>query len=283
MVRPDPLRVVPKGLRVDAERRSETGIRISLPPRKPGETPRYPLGYAEAERARWLTERFRRFGEGWADPGPAAGSETDALRSLDYVIVDLETTGGSAWGGHRITEISAIRIRGNGRFVEEFTTLVNPERSIPPAITRLTRITPAMVRRAPRFREVASEVRRVLDGAVFVAHNAPFDWRFLSTELEWADGRALRGRVVCTVRLARRIVPEMSRRSLDALSWYFGIENVARHRAFGDARATTEMFRRMLDRLDEASINCWGQLERLLGRRAPRRRRIASPHPMEDA
>jgi DNA polymerase III epsilon subunit family exonuclease len=277
----DAASVLPEGLLIETEDRAERGIRISLPPRKPGTPPAYRLGYAEAERLRWLRGR-RRFGEGWADPGPGAGSPGDDIRSLDYAIVDLETTGGSAWQGHRVTEVCAIRIRGDGRFVEEYTTLVNPDRSIPPFITRLTRITPAMTASAPRFREVAEDVRRIVSGAVFVAHNAPFDWRFLSTELEWAGAGPLRGRVLCTVRLARRLVPEVSRRSLDALSWYFGIENVARHRAFGDARATTEIFRRLLDRLDEMEIRRWKDVEALISRRAPRRKRRASPEPVKD-
>lgn len=273
--------VLPDGLVIDAGRRSEQGIRISLPPRKPGTQPAYRLGYAEAERLRWLKGR-RRFGEGWADPGPETGKPGDDIRSLDYVIVDLETTGGSAWQGHRVTEVCAIRITGDGRFVEEYTTLVNPDRPIPPFITRLTRITPAMAAKAPRFREVAEEIRRVVSGAVFVAHNAPFDWRFLSTELDWAGAGPLRGRVLCTVRLARRLVPEVSRRSLDALSWFFGIENVARHRAFGDARATTGIFRILLDRLEEMEIRRWEDVEALISRRAPRRKRRASPEPMKD-
>ena len=279
--RVDAASVLSSDLVLDTTDRSSHGIRISLPPRKPGTRPAYRLGYAEAERMRWLRGR-RRFGEGWADPGDSAGSPGDDIRKLDYVVVDLETTGGSAWQGHRVTEVCAIRIRGNGKFVEEYASLVNPDRPIPPFITRLTRITPSMAAKAPRFNEVADEVRRVVDGAVFVAHNAPFDWRFLSTELDWAGAGPLRGRVLCTVRLARRLVPEVSRRSLDALSWFFGIENVARHRAFGDARATADIFRILLDRLDELEIRRWEDVEALMSRRAPRRKRRASPEPVRD-
>jgi DNA polymerase-3 subunit epsilon len=172
-----------------------------------------------------------------------------------------------------------VRLDGNGRLLDEYSSLVNPERSIPPYITRLTRITPAMIERAPRFDEVATEVRRMLADAVFVAHNASFDWRFLSTELQWVRQEPLCGRVICTVRLARKVVPEMPRRSLDSLSDYFGIENVARHRAFGDARATAEMFALLLGRLDEMRISQWHELETLLSRRAARRKRRASPEP----
>jgi len=280
---PDAATLLPAGLLIDTARRSETGIRIALPPRPQGARPPYRLGWAEAERARWLAREVRRFGQGWADPGDDAGSPADGLRDLDYVVVDLETTGGSAWQGHRITEVAAVRMSGNGRIVDEFTTLINPDRPIPPFITRLTRITPAMAARAPLFADVADAVRRAVADAVFVAHNAPFDWRFLSTELAWVQGRPLQGRVICTVRLARRVVPEMSRRSLDALSSFFGVENPARHRAFGDARTTAIIFGRMLERLDELQIENWAALEALLGRRAPRRKRRASPEPVSDA
>jgi DNA polymerase III subunit epsilon len=272
----DILSIVPARLLVDAEHRREAGIRISLPPCAVGERPAYPLGYAEAARAQWLARDLVRYGDGWADP---ADREDVDLRDLEYVVVDVETTGGSAYHGHRITEVAAVRLRGDGRFLGEYMSLVNPDRAIPQFITRLTRITPAMVQQAPRFDAIADDLREILDGAVFVAHNASFDWRFLSTELQWVQGRPLRGRIICTVRLARKVVPEIPRRSLDALSEFFGIENVARHRAFGDARATVEVFRHMMDRLDELQVSRWHQLESLLSRRAQRRKRRASPEP----
>lgn len=271
--------LVPAPLEVDAGRRREAGIRISLPVRADGATP-YPLGYAESRRARFLAERaLRPYGTGWADAG---GSPEDGVRSLEYAVVDVETTGGSALGGHRITEFAAVRLRGDGAWVDEYSTLVNPERPIPSFVSRLTRITDAMTARAPRFNEVAERVRSILSGAVFVAHNASFDWRFVSTELDWAVGEPLRGRVVCTVRLARKVVPEVTRRSLDSLSHFFGIENEARHRAFGDARATAHIFDRLLTRLDDLQIERWAQLEELLARRALRRRHQASPEPVRD-
>ncbi|MGD8277259.1 MAG: 3'-5' exonuclease [Gemmatimonadota bacterium] len=266
-------------LEVDAGKRSEAGIRISLPPRKGGSTP-YPLGCAEARRARFLAEReLRPYGAGWADGG---GSPDDGLRSLEYVVVDVETTGGSARRGHRITEFAAVRMRGDGRWLGEYSTLVNPERHIPGFVSRLTRITDAMTARAPLFADVSDRIREILSGAVFVAHNASFDWRFVSTELDWAVHEPLRGRVLCTVRLARKVVPEVRRRSLDSLCHYFGFENEARHRAFGDARVTARILARLLDRLDDMQIERWHQLDALLARRAPRRKRRASPEPVRE-
>lgn len=285
----DPAEILPSAIRVDVSRRSEQGIRISLPgvggtPVTPASAREALMKLARARRPKQVRERpHTRYGAGWAGPSSAAPPGTDLLRNLEYVVVDVETTGGAAERGHRITEVCAVRMRGDGTFVDEFASLVNPQRPIPPNITALTRITQAMADAAPRFADIAMPFHDFLRGAVFVAHNAAFDWRFVGHELLRAGGRAPVGRVLCTVRLARRVVPEIPRRSLDALSWFFGVENEARHRAYGDARATTVIFRRLLDRVDEREIFCWQDLEKLMRRRAPRRKRRASPEPMPDA
>ena len=244
---------LPAELVGDASRRSEQGIRLALRRTPPVELP------------------------------PPVERPEDRLRALEYVVVDVETTGGSPLRGHRITELAAVRLTGTGEVLDEYSTLVNPQRPIPGYITALTRITQAMVADAPLFAEVAPRLRRLLHGAVFVAHNAGFDHRFMRMELERA-GYSLAGRTLCTVRLARRTVPEVTSRSLDSLSYFFGLENEARHRAFGDARVTATLLCRLLERAEEHEVTCWQELERLLRRRArkPRRRR-ASPHSMEEA
>jgi DNA polymerase-3 subunit epsilon len=206
-----------------------------------------------------------------------AAAEDTPIRALEFVVVDVETTGGSWSHGDRVTEIAAVRVSGVGAVLDEYRTLVNPERPIPYEISALTNITRDMVYRAPRFRDVAADVARVLAGAVFVAHNAPFDWRFVGAELDRA-GRPLTGRTLCTVRLARKVVPEIRSRSLDSLSYFFDVHNEARHRAYGDARATALIFRRLLDRLDTREVTRWDELELLLLRRSQRRRRQANPH-----
>lgn len=242
------------GLTIDASDAARTGIRIRLE--------------KAPARARLTVE-----------PVDCAGAtEDDApIRSLEYAIVDVETTGGSWAYGHRITEIAAVRVRGDGTIVDEYRSLVNPERPIPAVITALTNISWDMVRDAPRFAEVAPDVARVLAGAVFVAHNAPFDWRFVSAELQRA-GVPLSGRTLCTVRMARKLVPELRSRSLDSLIYFFNIPIEARHRAYGDARATAELFRLLLDRLDGLEVTRWHELQQLLARRAKRRKRQANPH-----
>ncbi|MEJ2679416.1 MAG: exonuclease domain-containing protein, partial [Gemmatimonadota bacterium] len=204
---------------------------------------------------------------------PVAPADDVALAALEYVVVDVETTGGSPDRGHRVTEVGAIRIDRSGTVLDELSTLVNPERPIPRAITHLTHITQDMVASAPRFEEIVPAFQRVTAGAVFVAHNAPFDHRFLASELERTDFTGLRGRQLCTVRLARRTVPELRRRSLDALLYFFAIPCEARHRAMADARATAHLLVKLLDRAEDQGVDTWNALQELLIRKAPRPRR----------
>lgn len=204
------------------------------------------------------------------------------LENIEYVVVDVETTGGPQLRGHRITEISMVRVDANGRPMHEYSTLINPERSIPAKITKLTNIHYEMVRSAPRFGDVADDIRAFIGDRVFVAHNAAFDWGFIHGELVRTTGRPLLGKRLCTVRLARKVVPEVRRRSLDALSYYFNVHNEARHRAYGDARATAVIFQKMLDRVYEREIATWQALDKFV--RAPKqpRKRTALPTPMEE-
>src|ERR1043166_4687901 len=124
----------------------------------------------------------------------------ERLVRMSYVVVDVETTGTSHRHGDRITEIAAVVVR-DGKPGQPFHTLVNPERCIPPHITRITGISREMVKGAPRFRDVSADLRAVLGEHVFVAHNAPFDWGFVRTELERAGRPPLDSRRLCTVRL----------------------------------------------------------------------------------
>ena len=205
------------------------------------------------------------------------------LDQVEYVVVDVETTGGGQIRGHRITEIAIVRVDANGRTLHEYSTLINPGRSIPYAITKLTNIDQDMVRMAPRFEDVAQDIRSLLEGRVFVAHNAAFDWSFVHGELVRTTGRPLLGRRLCTVRLARKVVPEVRRRSLDALSYFFDVHNEARHRAYGDARATAIIFGRLLDRVYERSdIDSWQALDRFVRQAKVKRKRTALPTPIEE-
>ena len=222
-----------------------------------------------------------------AVPGHAAGGKgarsrlrpSDRLEDLSYAVVDVETTGGSSFGADRITEIAAVVIE-RGEITRVYETLVNPQRPIPPMVTRLTNITWEMVRHAPTFREIVPQVADAIRGHVFVAHNAGFDWRFVTSEIARATGERLEGRRLCTVKLARRVLPQLSRRSLDYLARHYGVEITARHRAGGDALATARVFIRMLREVRDRGCATWPDLEALLreptrGRR--RRRRSAMP------
>ena len=193
------------------------------------------------------------------------------LDTLSYVVVDVETTGGSPFGGDRITEFCAVTIVG-GQIVDVFETLINPQRPIPPTVTRLTRITWDMVRHAPTIRDVASRIAEALRGHLFVAHNAAFDWRFVTSELSRFAGQQVSGERLCTVKLARAVVPNIRRRSLDSLSYYYGIENHARHRAGGDAVATAKVLLRLLDAARDRGCATLEDL-RLITRRLPGKRR----------
>jgi DNA polymerase-3 subunit epsilon len=175
------------------------------------------------------------------------------LAELDFAVVDTETTGGSTSHGHRLTEVAAVRVR-EGRIVDRFASLVNPERPIPREITRLTGITDAMVARAPTFERIAPALLEFLGTSVIVAHNAPFDRAFLDAELRRAYGRRLASPFVCTVQLSRRVVPGLKSYRLDALAGHFGVLIANRHRALGDAEATGEVFCRLLDRLQHHDV-----------------------------
>ncbi|MEO8911301.1 MAG: exonuclease domain-containing protein [Gemmatimonadaceae bacterium] len=201
---------------------------------------------------------------------------SEPLRSLSYVVVDVETTGGRANYGDRITEIAAVVVRDN-RIVEMFETLVNPERSIPYFVSQLTNITWDMVRDAPTFDRVAPDVMRVLEGNVFVAHNAMFDWRFVGAELSRSTNQRLRGRKLCTVGMARKVLPQLPRRSLDHIARYYGVEITGRHRAGGDALATARCLIRMLDDLSDRGCDTWEDLDALLRRPSKRRKKRRPP------
>jgi DNA polymerase-3 subunit epsilon len=155
-------------------------------------------------------------------------------------IVDLETTGSDP-ACDRITEIGVIEVDGF-QVSSEWSTLVNPEISIPSPIQALTGITQEMVASAPRFPALAEELFERLGGRLFIAHNARFDYGFLRREFE-RSGRKFHARTLCTVRLSRRLYPQHAHHSLDSLIERHGLDCRARHRALGDADAAWQFLR----------------------------------------
>lgn len=218
------------------------------------------------------------------EPSLAAPRSVRPLRDEDFVVVDVETTGGSPYRGHRVTEVAAVRVSG-GCIADTFCTLVNPERPIPSMITGLTGITQGMVADQPRFAQVAQRVSAALEGSVFVAHNAAFDWRFMCHEMSLATGMTLSGRQLCTVRLSRKLLPQLPSRALDGLALYFGVEIESRHRALDDAMATARVLLRLIDMLEDQGVGDWDSMQAMLKKRKARksRKRKAAPQSMESA
>lgn len=166
------------------------------------------------------------------------------MKKQEYAIVDIETTGGNA-GGSRITEI-AINIHDGTKVIDRWETLVNPEKEIPLPIFALTGINNDMVRNAPIFDDIAEKVFNMLSDRVFVAHNVNFDYSFVRHQLEEA-GFKWTARKLCTVRAARKIKPGLLSYSLGRLCNALDIPIQNRHRAGGDADATTILFSRLLE------------------------------------
>ncbi|RZV37976.1 MAG: DNA polymerase III subunit epsilon, partial [Acidimicrobiales bacterium] len=175
----------------------------------------------------------------------AAGLKADIARInwvMDpkqiYVVVDVETTGGRA-GNHRVTEIGAVKVQ-NGHVIDEFQTLLNPERAIPANITTLTGISNEMVKDAPLFESVADDFATFLEGSIFVAHNVGFDYGFIGTEFGRL-GRQFRMPKMCTVASMRKMYPGHKSYSLKNLCREYHIDLNSHHRALCDAKAATEL------------------------------------------
>jgi DNA polymerase III subunit epsilon len=160
-----------------------------------------------------------------------------------YAIIDVETTGGQP-RYERVTEI-AIVVHDGAKVVETFSTLLNPERSIPWNITNITGITDDMVANAPKFYEVAKKIVQLTDDAIFVAHNASFDYNFIREEFARLGYSYVR-KQLCTVRLARKAFPGLHSYSLSNLKAHFGIRAERSHRALDDTLATVNIFERIL-------------------------------------
>ena len=169
-----------------------------------------------------------------------------------YTVVDIETTG-NGYKGSKITEISIFVFDGK-KVIDEFTSLVNPEQNIPAFITNLTGITNAMVRNAPKFFEIAKKVAEITEDTIFVAHNVNFDYNIIQEEFKNL-GFDFKRKKLCTVRLTRKIMPGLSSYSLGNICTHENIPIIGRHRAKGDAEATTELFRRLIERDDNFTIN----------------------------
>jgi DNA polymerase-3 subunit epsilon len=218
----------------------------------------------------------------FADVDPQADL---SLRETTFVVVDLETTGGRAAGDNcdMITEIGAVKVRG-GVVLGELATLVDPGRAIPPQIVALTGITSAMVYSAPRIDSVLPAFLEFARGAVLVAHNAGFDIGFLRAAAERCGLAWPRPPVLCTVKLARRVLTrdEAPSVKLSALARLFGAATTPTHRALDDARATVDVLHALMERVGNQGIHTYADLKAYLPDVTPAQRRnraLADPLP----
>lgn len=163
---------------------------------------------------------------------------------MHYAIVDIETTGGSPKSS-KITEIAIYKHNGE-RVIDDYVTLVNPEMAIPSFIVQLTGINDQMVQNAPKFYEIAKDIIEFTQDCVFVAHNVAFDYGVLRAEFK-SLGYDFRRPHLCTVRTSRYVLPGYESYSLGKLTRALGIELIGRHRAGGDAFATSELFTLLME------------------------------------
>jgi DNA polymerase-3 subunit epsilon len=217
----------------------------------------------------------------FVDLGSEDGLAPLSLHDTTFVVVDLETTGGRAnetAPGRRdhdaITELGAVKVRG-GVVLGEMATLVDPGRSIPPQIVTLTGITTAMVCNAPKIESVLPAFLEFSRGAVLVAHNAGFDVGFLKAAAERCGTPWPRPPVLCTVKLARRVLTRDEAPSvrLSALAQLFGASTTPTHRALDDARATVDVLHALIERVGNQGVQNYPDLRAYLPDVSPAQRR----------
>lgn len=162
-----------------------------------------------------------------------------------YAILDIETTGGK-YDEEGITEIAIYRFDGH-TITDQFISLINPERPIQDFVTRLTGINNKMLRNAPKFYEVAKRIVEITADCIIVGHNAAFDYRILQTEFRRLGYEYIKN-TLCTVELAQQLIPGKESYSLGKLVRSLGIPMSERHRASGDAKATLQLFKYLLEK-----------------------------------
>ncbi|MDD3630907.1 MAG: 3'-5' exonuclease [Bacteroidales bacterium] len=162
----------------------------------------------------------------------------------DFVIVDVETTGGKP-GASRITDIALVFIKNNC-INGHYSTLVNPNREIDQYVQKITHITNKMVRNAPKFYQIAEEIDFLTNNSILVGHNIRFDYSMIRSEFNRL-GINYERETIDTINMARKALPELSLYNLDAVTNYLDIEISNRHRALGDAEATAKLFLQLYD------------------------------------
>jgi len=172
------------------------------------------------------------------------------LTDINFVVTDIETTGSNPHH-NRMTEVASVVVR-NGEIIEQFSSLINPHQFIPPYISKMTGITNEMAFRAPESYDVFPKFRKLFDypDTVFVAHNANFDFSFINATFQREGINQIDASVLCTLKLAKRLLPNNQKKNLGAVSNHFGIKIRGRHRALGDAEATAYVLIEFLEMLE---------------------------------
>jgi DNA polymerase III epsilon subunit len=166
---------------------------------------------------------------------------------IECVVFDVETTGLSPIGGDRIVEIAAAKMK-NGHIIDSFESFVNPERDIPAEATRIHNITDEMVAQAPGRREILPKIIEFIGGACLVGHNIKFDLDFLCYELSLIGRRIHDGTpAIDTIKMAKRLLPQLSTYRLGNLAQYFGANVQETHRALSDVKLTVMVTTRLLE------------------------------------
>ncbi len=198
---------------------------------------------------------------------PSQASKDEIMRldigRVPFWVIDVETTGKGP-PADRVIELAGVEVRGT-KIHRHFTTLLNPGVEIPEFITRLTGITNQMLADAPGPEQVIPMLAQLLQGSAFVAHSSAFDWRFIKKELELLNIQAAPP-IICTVRLARRLMPDLKKYDLDSVARAFRLRfkeqgsSRARHRALGDAEVTARAFIKLLRLVKPLNVNTVGEL-----------------------
>jgi len=184
--------------------------------------------------------------------------EHTPIRAIPFVALDLETTG-FAPPVAKVTEVAMIAITGDNE--ESFQTLIDPGVPIPAEIVKLTGITDEMVKGKPTIREVVPIMAGILDGSIFISHNVPFDWSFISHAWREYYNVPLQMPSMCTLRLSRRYLGLASNK-LGAVAQHFGVELNDAHRAMGDTLAVKGVLRHLLPLLEGKGLRTGGDLLR---------------------
>ena len=180
------------------------------------------------------------------------------MQNSQFVILDIETTGLSRYR-HKITEFSALKVNlkdntSTFNTIDKYSTLINPQRRIPSFITSLTNITDNMVKDAPTFKDISTDIRKFIGNDVIIAHNTTFDYNFLNHHFKETETDELTNHALCTCKLSRRLIPNLNSYNLETICSHLRISNRQAHRAMSDVLATKDIFNNLYRHMKKRNI-----------------------------